>query len=224
MGTKFFANHFFLTCIEFADSPFKFSFCINFHPCKTFCLVCFCNSFKRFNILAAIFVSNIFYNKCFKSRTFMTLNLTTRICSSCFKRIKICQIRHKCGILHFHIKTQVWFVASIKVKSIFPCNAVKMSWQIVIQSFFENVLHHSFCCRKNFFSVCKTHFHINLSKFRLTISAGIFIAITSCNLEIFVKTRNHQKLFVKLWRLWKRIKFSRMNTAWNKVVSRSFWR
>ena len=97
-----------------------------------------------------------------------------------------------------------------------------MSWQIVVQRFLEDVLHHSFCGFKNFLAVCKTHFHINLREFRLAVTACIFIAVAACNLEIFVKSADHKKLLVQLRTLRKGIEFSRMNAAWNKIIACAF--
>ena len=43
----------------------------------------------------------------------------------------------------------------------------------------------------------------------------IFVTKTSCNLNIPVKSRTHQKLFIKLRRLRKSVKTSRMHAAWH---------
>ena len=66
-GPKFFANNFFLTGVEFRDTAFENTFCVNLHPCKTLCLVCFCNGFQSFNLLAAVLVCNVLYNKSLES-------------------------------------------------------------------------------------------------------------------------------------------------------------
>ena len=152
----------------------------------------------------------------------MALDVLVCVCGSSLECVKVAQIRHKSRVLHLHVKAQVRLVASVKVKSVVPADSVKMNWKLVVQGFLENVAHKLFCCVQNFLSVCKAHFHINLGKFRLAVSAGILIAVTARNLEILVKSRNHQKLLVKLRRLRQRIEFSRMNTARNKVVARAF--
>ena len=73
-----------------------------------------------------------------------------------------------------------------------------MDGQIVVQCFLKDIAHHAFSCFQNFLAVGKGKFHINLGKFRLTVTAGIFITVAAGNLEIFVKATHHQKLLVEL--------------------------
>ena len=65
----------------------------------------------------------------------------------------------------------------------------------------EDCLHQIFNNREYCIFITEAHFNINLCEFRLSVSTQIFIAETSCNLEILFHTSYHQQLLVDLWRL-----------------------
>ena len=70
----------------------------------------------------------------------------------------------------------------------------------------------------------KRHFAIYLGKFRLTISAQVFITETFYNLEIAVKARHHQQLFKGLRRLRQGIKFPGIHPTGDHKIPRAFGR
>jgi hypothetical protein len=57
----------------------------------------------------------------------------------------------------------------------------------------------------------------------MTVSTRIFITETWGNLEVFIKASDHQELFVLLRSLWECIKFPRMETRGNEIVTSTFW-
>ena len=118
--TQFRADFAFLSCKEFADAAFKCAVCINLHPCKTFCVVDFCNAFQSFNHLTAVFVRNIFDDQGFQSAALMAFNRFVCICRTSLECVKVAQICHKGCILHFKVKAQIRFVASVQVKCVIP--------------------------------------------------------------------------------------------------------
>ena len=78
---------------------------------------------------------------------------------------------------------------------------------------------------KNIFLRGKRHFHIQLIELSgRTIGTRIFIAETRRNLEILVKTGNHQQLFELLRSLRQRVKFARINTGRHQKIARTLRR
>src|SRR5690606_12998592 len=75
-----------------------------------------------------------------------------------------------------------------------------------------------FKCFQYIFLFYKGHLAVNLGKFRLSVRSQIFIPETFDNLEIAVKTTDHQQLLEGLWRLGKRIKLAWVDTAGNNEV------
>jgi isoleucyl-tRNA synthetase len=62
----------------------------------------------------------------------------------------------------------------------------------------EKMLGKTFKRVKDVFLFYKCHLTVNLCKFRLTVSAQVFISETAYNLKITVISRNHQQLFKSL--------------------------
>ena len=220
--SKLGTNFRFLAGKEFRNAAFKISFGVDLHPSKSLCLVLLCDGLQLFHHLAGILVGHVLDDKRLKSASLVALDVHSRVGGSGLKGVKVTKARHKGRVLNLKVKAQVWLVASVKVESVVPRDAVKLCGKIVVQRLFENVAHHSFGGGKNFLAVGERHFHIDLRELRLAVAAGVFVAVATRDLEILVKARHHQKLLVKLGALRKRIKFSGVDAAWNQVVARAF--
>ncbi len=71
-------------------------------------------------------------------------------------------------------------------------------------------------------AIDKRHFTVNLGEFRLAVGAQVFIAEAADNLEIAVKTGDHEYLFEKLRRLGKRIELPLVDTGRYQKIPGSF--
>ena len=58
----------------------------------------------------------------------------------------------------------------------------------------EEVLHQT----QDIVTFDKTHLKIQLCELELSVSSGVLITVTACNLEVLVKSADHQKLLVEL--------------------------
>ena len=87
----------------------------------------------------------------------------------------------------------------------------------------EYTLKHPFDNRKDLVLFNETHFNVQLIEFAgRAVSSGIFVTETRSDLEIFVKTGNHQQLFELLRCLRQRIEFPRMQATGNQIVTGAF--
>ena len=75
---------------------------------------------------------------------------------------------------------------------------------------------------KNAVLLRKTHLQIDLSEFRLTVSAQVFVAEAAHNLEILFIASNHQKLFENLRRLRQGVKLTRVDAARHQKIASPF--
>ena len=66
------------------------------------------------------------------------------------------------------------------------------------------------------------HLQINLRKFRLAVSAQVFVTEAANDLKIFVEARDHQNLLEQLWRLRQCVEGAGLYSTGNKVVARAF--
>ncbi len=72
------------------------------------------------------------------------------------------------------------------------------------------------------FRVDKRHFQIELRELGLAVGSQVFVAETLGDLDVAVKTGDHQDLFVKLRRLRQRVEVARMHAAGDQVIASSF--
>ncbi|OQB95557.1 MAG: hypothetical protein BWX80_04254 [Candidatus Hydrogenedentes bacterium ADurb.Bin101] len=94
-----------------------------------------------------------------------------------------------------------------------------------IGKFFEQPYHQSFEFEKQILLGDEGHLHINLVELaRASVGPAVFIAKTGRNLEVFVESGYHQKLFELLRRLGKRVKLTGVKTAGHEVVPCAFRR
>ena len=70
----------------------------------------------------------------------------------------------------------------------------------------------------------ESHLDIDLGKFRLTVSAQVFVAEAADDLVITVEAADHQKLFEELRRLRERVEVAVVQAAGNQVVARALRR
>jgi len=116
---------------------------------------------------------------------------------------------HKGGkILQFHSEAQIRLVRAEAVQGFVIGNAHELRRQLDAQRFLEDMPHEPFDEREHILAGHKAHFDIDLGEFRLPVAARVLVAITARKLEVFVKSRYHKDLLVKLWRLGKRVEFS----------------
>mgnify|MGYP002341754989 CR=1 FL=1 len=121
-----------------------------------------------------------------------------------------------------HAETQIRLVASVIFHSVLPCHAQERLFYLDSSNCLEEMFCHSFKCFNHILLLNKTHLAINLGKLRLAVCTQILITETLHDLEIAVKTRNHQKLFQCLRRLGQRIELSWIHSGRNDKVTSSF--
>src|SRR5258707_9237771 len=79
----------------------------------------------------------------------------------------------------------------------------------------------SLCEREDVFRCDEGSFDVDLGELRLPVGAQVLIAEAARDLEVAVKSGDHQQLFVHLRRLWQSIELARMHPARNDVIARS---
>ena len=94
---------------------------------------------------------------------------------------------------------------------------------INIERFFENILQHPLAQLADIFFSHKTHFHIQLGKFRLAVGTQIFIAEAACQLEISVGSGYHQNLLEELGALRQGIKAAGVYSGGHQIIAGALW-
>ena len=96
---------------------------------------------------------------------------------------------------------------------------------VPIGKFLKYAAQHRFNRLEDIFLGDKAHLEIELVKFTgRPIGTRIFVPETGRDLEIAIKTSDHDQLFEHLRCLRQRIEFARMDAAWNQIVARAFRR
>jgi len=98
----------------------------------------------------------------------------------------------------------------------------KRKRQIDVPAGLENRRHQALHHPENVFFRDEGHFHVDLREFRLAVGAQILIAEAFDNLEITVKSGNHQELLENLRGLGKRVKHALGDAAGNEIIPRAF--
>ena len=88
----------------------------------------------------------------------------------------------------------------------------------------EQLFHQALDDVKEDFALGKSHFDIQLGKFRLAVGAQVLVAEAPYNLEITIEARNHQKLLEELGGLRQGVIAPVMQAAGHEVVPRAFGR
>src|SRR3989344_559990 len=70
----------------------------------------------------------------------------------------------------------------------------------------------------------KSHLKIYLRMLELAVAAKVFIPHRARELIVTLEARKHEKLFVLLWCLRKRVELPRLHARWHQEVSRAFRR
>ena len=124
--------------------------------------------------------------------------------------------------MQFHSKTHIRLVRTETVHSFLPGDSLDRKFNIYIKNFFEQVCKESLIYVDDIINIYERKLHIDLRKFRLTVRTKVLITEAACDLDITVISRAHQKLFVKLRRLWKSVERTWMDSGRNKVISCTF--
>ena len=125
-------------------------------------------------------------------------------------------------IMKFHTETHIRLVGTKTIHSFLPGNSLDRKFYIDIQDFFEQECKESLIYVDDIINIYERKLHIDLRKFRLTVRTKVLITEAACDLDITVISRAHQKLFVKLRRLWKSVERTWMDSGRNKVISCTF--
>ena len=126
------------------------------------------------------------------------------------------------GILHEKVDPEVRFIGSVFFHGVFIGNPAERSFGSgLIGSEFlkyrrENILQNG----EDIFLAGESHLHIQLIELaRRTVCTGILITEAGGDLEITVETGGHEQLFELLGSLRKGIKFTRVVSGGNEIVS-----
>jgi len=138
-----------------------------------------------------------------------------------YLEFRISQFRRQ--VNQFHPKSHIGFIDTKSLHGF--CIFQFREWyiQILIQGLFKYVFKQFLVYFIYLFRCSIAHFHIQLSKFRLSVCSQVFIPETACYLKIAVKTWDHQQLFIYLRRLRQGKKLTILDSTGNQVISRSFW-
>src|SRR3989344_4112762 len=120
--------------------------------------------------------------------------------------------RNFCNVNQMHLKSCVWLVHAISAYCFVIAYSGKWVFYVFIQNNTPHMLKHAFSHFNDVVLVNKAHLYVYLGEFRLSVSPQILVAKTPCELEITVKSRNHQQLLENLGALGKRIKFARVDS------------
>ena len=107
----------------------------------------------------------------------------------------------------------VRLVATPTVHHVFEWYAREWRRHINIQGFLPNPRQQPLDHRVQILTLDERHLDIHLRKLWLTVCPQVLIAVTSCQLEVFVHSCAHQDLFELLWRLRQCVKFPRRQAA-----------
>ena len=101
----------------------------------------------------------------------------------------------------------------------------RRGYRFAIGEGFEHAANHRLHRFPHFFLRDEAHFQIELVKLAgQPISARVFIAEARRDLEIAIKTRDHEQLLILLRRLRQRIELARMDAAGHEEIARAFGR
>ncbi len=128
--------------------------------------------------------------------------------------------------LHLDRVAQVGLVRTIPKRSVLIRNLLPRLIDLATTTkLFKNPTNNGLDRIKNILLFYKAHLKVELVEIRgRAICARVFVAETRCNLEIFVKTRDHDQLFELLRGLWQCIEFTGVLARWHKEIARSFRR
>ena len=97
-----------------------------------------------------------------------------------------------------HIETQIRLVASVIFHGVMPTDTRERLFYIDATNHLKQMLGHSFENIQHIFLFHKTHFTVDLCKFRLTVCTQVFVPEALYDLEITVEAGNHQQLLQRL--------------------------
>jgi len=96
--------------------------------------------------------------------------------------------------------------------------------EFLLRKFFDDAGEHTLNNVHHIVLVHKTHFHIQLGKLGLTVSALVFVSKAAGYLVVALIAGNHQELFQLLGALGQRVKFAGMDAAGNQIIPGAFRR
>ena len=199
-------------CHEFGKGRFACTIFCNSDVSKTFCTISLSKINKLVNLLTR--------------HAALTFCVNTTNASACFQCIleyyESTIFHYLTYVMQFHTKTHVRFIGTETIHSFLPCDSLDWKFDIYIKYFFKQVCKKSFVYINNIIYIYEGKLHIDLCKFRLTVCTKILITETTCDLNVTVISGAHQKLFIQLWRLWKSVERTWVNSGWNKIISCTF--
>ena len=169
-----------------------------------------------------VFVDLLTGQRC-AARNAQSRYATFRIVRRTCKYSKLNRFQQISNVSQFHRVTQIRFIRTITAFC-FRKGHYREIAQIHTLHFQPQMTHQRF---HHFTHLRRGHersFHIDLSKFRLTISAQVFVTEAFNDLIVTVKTGHHQQLFEQLRGLRQCVEFTFVHTRRHQVVTRAFRR
>ena len=173
-------------CHKFGKRRFSCAIFSNCNVCKTFCTV----TFSKLNQFVNFLTWHSALSFCIDTTN------TAAIFQRRSKHAESTVFNYITYIMKFHSETHIRFIRTKSVHSFLPCDTLNWKFYINIKYFLEQISKESLIYIDYVINIYKREFHIDLSKFRLSVRTKVFVTETSCNLDITVITRAHQKLFV----------------------------
>lgn len=134
---------------------------------------------------------------------------------------------HEVGnIPHKERIAEIGLVAAVRFERLAICDAaegrlVRFPTRIFCKYGGQNAFEYA----EHFLLRGERHFDVELIKFAgRTVGAGVLVAETGRDLEVFIESRAHEQLFVLLGRLRQRVKFPGIQAAGHDIVPRAFGR
>ena len=122
---------------------------------------------------------------------------------------------------HLHTETQIGFVAAVFFHRFAIRHTRKRSGDFDT-AFGENRMDELFRRFDHVVLGTKTHLHVDLGEFGLSVGAQVLVAEAFGDLEIAIESAHHQKLFKELRRLRQGVKLAGMYAAGDEIVSGAF--
>ena len=201
-----------LLCHKFGEGRFPASILMDCNVCKTFCTV----TFRKLNELV----------------DFLSRHCALSLCVNTADRTAVfkCALKYnELGIFYglgninqLHTETQVRFVGTETVHSLFPGHSLDRELYLNAEHLFEQMCQQSLIDIDNIIYINESKLHIDLGELRLTVGTQVLVTETFYDLDITVIAGAHQKLFEQLRRLRQCVEAAWMNTARYQVISGAF--
>ena len=173
-----------LLCHKFGEGRFPASILMDCNVCKTFCTV----TFRKLNELVDFLSRHCALSLCVNTAD------RTAVFKCALKYNELSIFYGPGNINQLHTETQVRFVGTETVHSLFPGHSLDRELYLNAEHLFEQVCQQSLIDIDNIIYINESKLHIDLGELRLTVGTQVLITETFYDLDITVIAGAHQKL------------------------------